>query len=207
MRSSVSLLRFCAHTAAPRAAWVRPAEHIPAASKRFFHTPRTSTVTRPSPILSRAQLPSTIRFESSSATPPQKSTSTQAPESRLDREQVPSYELTFTCNVCKTRSSHRLSKQGYHKGTILIACPDCKNRHLISDHLKIFSDKSVTIEDLMKEKGKLVKRGSLSAEGDVEFWDDGSSTPRSAHFHTESSPKGEERLTDKNQTSSQTPKE
>ncbi|KZM23502.1 uncharacterized protein EKO05_0000246 [Ascochyta rabiei] len=207
MRSSVSFLRSCARTAAPRAAWVQPAEYIPAASKRFVHTPRTSTVTRPSPIILRAGLPSLARFESSSATLPQKNTSTQAPETRLDREQVPSYELTFTCNVCKTRSSHRLSKQGYHKGTILIACPDCKNRHLISDHLKIFSDKSVTIEDLMKEKGNLVKRGSLSAEGDVEFWDDGSSTPRSAHFHTESSPKGEERLTDKNQTSSQTPKE
>ncbi|KAJ4352974.1 hypothetical protein N0V95_003767 [Ascochyta clinopodiicola] len=207
MRSSVSFLRACAHAAAPRAAWVRPAEYIPAASKRLVHTPRTSTFIRPSPILSRAALPSAARFESSSATSPQKNTSTQAPETRLDREQVPSYELTFTCNVCKTRSSHRLSKQGYHKGTILIACPDCKNRHLISDHLKIFSDKSVTIEDLMKEKGNLVKRGSLSAEGDVEFWDDGSSTPRSAHFHTESSPKGEERLTDKNQTPSQTPKE
>lgn len=64
----------------------------------------------------------------------------------------------------------------------------------------------MTIEDLMKEKGSLVKRGSLSAEGDVEFWDDGSSTPRSAHFHTEASPSGEERLTDKNQ-STQTPKE
>jgi protein import protein ZIM17 len=73
--------------------------------------------------------------------------------------------------------------------------------------LQIFSDKSVTIEDLMKEKGNLVKRGSLSAEGDVEFWDDGSSTPRSAHFHTDSAPKGEERLTDKNQDSSQTSKE
>ncbi|KAF3045103.1 hypothetical protein E8E12_008844 [Didymella heteroderae] len=75
------------------------------------------------------------------------------------------------------------------------------------DHLKIFSDKSVTIEDLMKEKGNLVKRGSLSAEGDVEFWDDGSSTPRSAHFHTNASPAGEERLTDKNQPPSGTPKE
>ncbi|KAJ4383639.1 hypothetical protein N0V86_001694 [Didymella sp. IMI 355093] len=72
--------------------------------------------------------------------------------------------------------------------------------------MKIFSDKSVTIEDLMKEKGNLVKRGSLSAEGDVEFWDDGSSTPRSAHFHTNASPAGEERLTDKNQQSSDTPK-
>lgn len=59
----------------------------------------------------------------------------------------------------------------------------------------------------MKEKGNLVKRGSLSAEGDVEFWDDGSSTPRSAHFHTNATPAGEERLTDKNQSPSDTPKE
>jgi len=59
---------------------------------------------------------------------------------------------------------------------------------------QIFSDKSVTIEDLMREKGSLVKKGSLSAEGDVEFWDDGSATPRSAHFHPESKPKGDERF-------------
>lgn len=138
MRSSLSLMRSCARTNAPRGAWVCPAEHIPAASKRLIHTPRTSLVTRPSPILSRTRLPYAARFESSATTPPpQNNTSTQAPESRLDREQVPSYELTFTCNVCKTRSSHRLSKQGYHKGTILISCPDCKNRHLISDHLKV----------------------------------------------------------------------
>ncbi|KAL1609841.1 hypothetical protein SLS59_001352 [Nothophoma quercina] len=76
-----------------------------------------------------------------------------------------------------------------------------------TDNIQIFSDKSVTIEDLMKEKGNLVKRGSLSAEGDVEFWDDGSSTPRSAHFHTDSAHKGEERLTDKDQPPSNTPKE
>lgn len=46
----------------------------------------------------------------------------------------------------------------------------------------------------MREKGNLVKKGSLSAEGDVEFWDDGSSTPRSAQFHPESKPKGDERF-------------
>jgi len=34
----------------------------------------------------------------------------------------------------------------------------------------------------MREKGQLVRRGSLSTEGDVEFWDDGSSTPRSANY-------------------------
>lgn len=151
-----------------------------------------SSLTHPAVIRSRNRLPYFARHESNSAI-----SSTAPPQSRLDRDQVPSYELTFTCNVCKTRSSHRLSKQGYHNGTVLITCPDCKNRHLISDHLKIFSDKSVTIEDLMREKGDLVKRGSLSAEGDVEFWDDGTSTSRSAHYHSESKPDGDEKFTEK----------
>ena len=39
-------------------------------------------------------------------------------------------------------------------------------------HLQIFSDKSVTIEDIMRENGEMVKRGMISANGDVEFWDD-----------------------------------
>jgi protein import protein ZIM17 len=60
----------------------------------------------------------------------------------------------------------------------------------------VFSDKSVTIEDLMREKGSMVKKGLLSAEGDVEFWDDGSTTARSAQFHAESKPKGDDRFTE-----------
>ena len=59
---------------------------------------------------------------------------------------------------------------------MLIRCPECKNRHIISDHLKIFMDKSFTLEQRMQEKGQLVKRGSL--EGDVEFWDDGTTVER-----------------------------
>lgn len=38
------------------------------------------------------------------------------------------------------------------------------------DKHQIFSDKSVTIEDIMREKGELVKRGSLNSEGDIEMW-------------------------------------
>jgi len=80
--------------------------------------------------------------------------------------------MTFTCKQCFERSSHRISKQGYHSGTILISCPGCKNRHLVSDHLKIFSDTSITLEDILKEKGQLIKKGALNKEGNVEFWDD-----------------------------------
>lgn len=65
-----------------------------------------------------------------------------------------------------------MTKQGYHHGTVLITCPSCKNRHVISDHLKIFADLSFTVEDLMRDKGELVKRGSISQDGDIELWED-----------------------------------
>lgn len=53
------------------------------------------------------------------------------------RAEQPSYQITVTCEPCGTRSSHKVSKQGYHHGSTLITCPQCKNRHVISDHLKV----------------------------------------------------------------------
>ncbi|KAF4629969.1 hypothetical protein G7Y89_g8173 [Cudoniella acicularis] len=90
----------------------------------------------------------------------------------------PEYQITFTCTPCSTRSTHTISKQGYHKGSVLITCPECRNRHIISDHLNIFGDRNITIEDLMRERGQLVKKGTLSEDGDVEFWQDGTTTRR-----------------------------
>ncbi|PWW73342.1 hypothetical protein C7212DRAFT_26481, partial [Tuber magnatum] len=49
----------------------------------------------------------------------------------------PSYDLTFTCRPCTRRSTHRISKQAYHAGSVLITCPGCSNRHVITDHLKV----------------------------------------------------------------------
>jgi protein import protein ZIM17 len=43
----------------------------------------------------------------------------------------------------------------------------------------------------MRDKGNLVKRGTLSTDGDVEFWEDGSTSPRSAHFHPNSTTKSD----------------
>lgn len=100
-----------------------------------------------------------------------------APTSESSRPSLPSnpayYQLSFTCVPCGHRSHHNVSKQGYHKGSTLITCPECRNRHVISDHLGIFGDRpGITVEDLLREKGQLVKRGSLGEDGDIEFWPD-----------------------------------
>ncbi|PWY91847.1 zf-DNL-domain-containing protein, partial [Aspergillus sclerotioniger CBS 115572] len=95
-----------------------------------------------------------------------------AEQNRLRREQEPAYQITFTCKPCGNRSSHRMSKHGYHRGTVLIRCPSCENRHVISDHLNIFFDKKSTLEDILAKQGGKVKRGYVN--GDMEFWEDGS---------------------------------
>lgn len=105
------------------------------------------------------------------------------------RPSEPSYHLTFTCKPCKHRSTHVVTKHGYHKGTVLIKCPSCSSRHVISDHLKIFMDEKSTLEDILSKKGdlsKLLKKGRLGmrqgeligreGDEDIEFWDDGTQT-------------------------------
>jgi protein import protein ZIM17 len=87
------------------------------------------------------------------------------------RKNEEAYRITFTCKPCGERSSHRMSKQGYHRGTVLIQCPSCQNRHVMSDHLGVFFDKGTTLEDLLKEKGQALTHGHT--DGDLEFWADG----------------------------------
>ncbi|KAM0203735.1 hypothetical protein ACHAPI_000734 [Fusarium lateritium] len=103
---------------------------------------------------------------------PKKAQTGEAPKSEGARPEIKAshYQLSFTCVPCGHRSHHNVSKQGYHFGSSLITCPQCRNRHIISDHLNIFGDRKITVEDLMREKGQLVKRGSLGEDGDIEFW-------------------------------------
>ena len=94
-----------------------------------------------SPVFSRVVLQPFTRPESTTSTStqtpsltssPQNSGATQSPP----RPEEPAYQLTFTCKPCSTPSTHRITKHGYHKGTVLVTCPNCKNRHVISDHLR-----------------------------------------------------------------------
>eukprot|EP00747_Dinoflagellata_sp_TGD_P043229 gnl/TRDRNA2_/TRDRNA2_142569_c0_seq1.p1 gnl/TRDRNA2_/TRDRNA2_142569_c0~~gnl/TRDRNA2_/TRDRNA2_142569_c0_seq1.p1 ORF type:complete len:335 (-),score=61.63 gnl/TRDRNA2_/TRDRNA2_142569_c0_seq1:68-1030(-) len=77
------------------------------------------------------------------------------------RSQSEAYVIQFTCEVCKERSAKKVSKRAYHHGVVIIACPSCQARHLISDHKGYFKDERTTVEDLMRDKGQPVKRIGL----------------------------------------------
>ena len=72
------------------------------------------------------------------------------------------YALMFTCRVCETRTARRISKQGYHHGSVLVRCPGCLGLHLIADHLGYFSDDAVDAEDLLRERGEAATRSDSS---------------------------------------------
>ncbi|OBA21238.1 zf-DNL-domain-containing protein, partial [Metschnikowia bicuspidata var. bicuspidata NRRL YB-4993] len=76
------------------------------------------------------------------------------------KTEQPQLMIAFTCKVCDTRSSHTFSKQLYTKGSVLIQCPGCKNRHLIADNLKVFRDEKVNLEDLLRAKGESVAQST-----------------------------------------------
>ncbi|GAP92012.1 putative dnl zinc finger domain-containing protein [Rosellinia necatrix] len=151
-KSLASILR-TSHTVAPPL--LRPYARLPRALQPIA---RRSAHTIPKPA---------IRPQDAAAPSPSPD---DAPVPRKQLE--PHYRLTFTCVPCGDRSSHTVSKQGYHRGSVLITCPSCRNRHVISDNLNIFGDRRVTVEELLREKGQLVKRGTLGEEGDIEFWED-----------------------------------
>ena len=138
-----------------------------------FHTllPRTRSC--------RLNLPSSAFTPSCRWQACSSSSKTELGPGKIDTPEAnqPTYELTFTCKPCLTRSSnHAVSKQAYHTGSVLVTCPNCKARHVISDHLKIFSEDGFNIEDFLRKNGNIVRKGSL--DGDMEFWDDNSSSTR-----------------------------
>lgn len=64
-----------------------------------------------------------------------------------------------------------VSQQAYHRGSVLVQCPGCRNRHVITDHLKIFGDKEKTLEDILQEagRGEVLKRARMLDNGDIEL--------------------------------------
>ncbi len=45
------------------------------------------------------------------------------------------FELQYTCNICETRNSHKVSRMAYRNGIVIAVCKGCMAKHLIADNL------------------------------------------------------------------------
>ncbi|KAJ2235967.1 hypothetical protein H4R99_001771 [Coemansia sp. RSA 1722] len=127
----------------------------PAVQRHALHVPRAlqqTATSRPSAIFSALRRKST----DTKASAPVQSVTAGAPTAAADPQQARML-IGFTCKVCNHRQYKNMSKQAYTKGVVLIQCDSCKNRHLIADHLGWFRDSSITIQDIMKEKGEAIR--------------------------------------------------
>lgn len=70
------------------------------------------------------------------------------------------FELQYTCKLCGTRNSHKVSRHAYTKGVVIAVCKGCKGKHLIADNLGWsgyidgFENDGNNIEEYLNNQGR-----------------------------------------------------
>ncbi len=79
------------------------------------------------------------------------------------------FELQYTCNICETRNSHKVSRMAYRNGIVITVCKGCMAKHLIADNLGwtkylggFNGDKN--IEEFMESMGRKDEVNRVSQE-------------------------------------------
>ncbi|WWD19065.1 hypothetical protein CI109_103523 [Kwoniella shandongensis] len=159
-----------------------PSNPIASSSRYIVPTSRAYATTRPTTTSLTIKSQLRERRWNSSASTDGQSPRIEAPsEGENTKPQKigqiePRLQMTFTCTAdgCGHRSTHEFSKRAYTKGLVLVQCPECKNRHLIADHIGWFKEsleggKLKTVEDLLAAKGEKIRKGRVNFDGDIEL--------------------------------------
>lgn len=79
------------------------------------------------------------------------------------------FELQYTCKICETRNSHKVSRMAYRNGIVITVCKGCMSKHLIADNLgwtKYLGgfNGDTNIEEFMESMGRKDEVNRVSQE-------------------------------------------